>query len=305
MGVCPPTLKLWLSTPFNHNQMNTMKAVTTRLCRQHHRYITAEGSRTLPTLCTSFPVRQCQSHDPDQERHRHAKLAKFSFTNIRQRRTPQTVNGVRYISGSSSSSSSSGYENQLEEEPTEEEEHEEEKEDLGPNPGLASVISQGISKLEQTAYEVESKTRKSISDNQGYEKAEPSPRQLMEAQRIFDIATECLEGIASPINQEQRSKQLVTVAGEPIVIVHVDVNPTLKLAKVYWCLPYSILLNDEINSNQYRQLVLQMNDNLLKKGGENIVQRYVHNKLRSYYPPRMRFLPATNSMIHDTISELL
>jgi ribosome-binding factor A len=166
--------------------------------------------------------------------------------------------------------------------------------DLGPNPGLASVISQGASSLENNASEVEAKTKKALGDNKGDDPLQP--RQLMEAQRILDVTTECLEEMA-----KGGTAGLLSVLGEPITIMEVQVNRDLKQAKVYWALPFSILLDDRIDGTVYRQLVTKMEKNILEKGGG----RQVHGRLRFYYPPRMKFFPASNSMIHQAISDLV
>jgi ribosome-binding factor A len=171
-------------------------------------------------------------------------------------------------------------------------------EDLGPNPGLASVISQGASSLENTASEVEAKTKKALGDNKGDDPLQP--RQLMEAQRILDVTTECLEEMTNG-----GTAGLLSVLEEPITIMEVQVNRDLKQAKVYWALPFSILLDDRIDGKVYRQLVTKMEKNILEKGGGKMLQRQVHGRLSFYYPPRMKFFPASNSMIHQAISEFL
>ena len=163
------------------------------------------------------------------------------------------------------------------------------------NPGLSSVISQGKDSLEKTASDVQARTRKprqSKSDG-------PGPRQIMEAQRIMDTATECLEDMSA------RGFGSLCIHGEPIMLVEVQVNTNLRLAKVYWTLPYGLLLDESMSKEAYRIMVLKMKENIESGGGAKLLQLQVHTRLRSYYPPRLRLLPATDEMIHRTLEELL
>ena len=210
------------------------------------------------------------------------------------------------------------------------------------NPGLQSVISQGISTLERVAADVEHKTRQSIEEfNDKIDKGvNPNPKQLMESQRIMDVTTRCIEEIVRkqqqyhatsssmsqsfdnynthPTSQSSSPQsssntniptnvgKLICILGDPIVILHVEVNSNLKLAKVYWSLPYSILMDDRrIDQQLYEVLVKKMQSNLTDRGCGKYIQKHVHTILRNYYPPKLLFVPATNEMIQEVISELI
>ena len=149
--------------------------------------------------------------------------------------------------------------------------HQEHQFMTGPNPGLASVISQGIKTLEQTAEEIQYKTRK-ITLSRPHKKAtfrngrasEMDPRQLAEGQRILDVASECLEQLAF---QDQQSGQTqsgrisgngLVLFGEPIVLLECEVNRNVRQAKIYWTLPYGILLDNRINQRLYQEIMMKV-----------------------------------------------
>ena len=177
------------------------------------------------------------------------------------------------------------------------------KEDLGPNPGLASVIAQGIKSLEDTAADVEARTRNKTIEPQSNQ---PTHRQLAEAQRILEVSSDCIEDLCLKYQQEgggsSRNIQGLHLQGQPIVILDVQVNKDVKQAKVFWTLPYSVLLDPNVNQRIYQRLVMVLQEQL-DEGGEKILAREVSTRLRHYYPPRIKLVPATDVMIQQAISE--
>ena len=171
--------------------------------------------------------------------------------------------------------------------------------DLGPNPGLESVISQGIKSLEETAMQIEKNTRKKLHDSK---KDGPTPRQEAERHRIMEIATDCLEDIC--MREGAKAKGL-NLRGEPIVILDVEVNRDAKLAKVFWTLPYVVLLDQRVNQRLYQELVRTLDNDIVNGGGGKLLSRHVNARLRSYYPPRIKLLPATDYMVRQAIEEYL
>jgi ribosome-binding factor A len=164
----------------------------------------------------------------------------------------------------------------------------------GPNPGLASVISQGMESLNTTASQVQAKTKKSLDKwDDG-----PTPRQIMESQRVMETATECLEEMVV------RGMGNLHIQGEPIVLLQVEVNRPLKQAKVYWTLPYGVLLDDRISKNLYRKFMDRLQEHV-DAGDAKLLQRQVHARLRSYYPPRLKLVQATDMMVHEAMLELM
>ena len=181
----------------------------------------------------------------------------------------------------------------------------------GPNPGLESIISQGIPTLQRTAYDIEQKTRRTSLNEPhktgSYHLGTLEPRQLAESQRILDVAIECLEDIVSESENGKLTKGQndgLVLFGEPIVLLECIVNRNIKQAKLYWTLPYSILLDERINQKVYQQIVERLNKDLIKNGGSKLLGRHIHSRLSSYYPPRIKLIPATDEMIQKAIEEL-
>jgi hypothetical protein len=174
-----------------------------------------------------------------------------------------------------------------------------EEEPLGPNPGLESVISQGMTSLERTASEVQTKTKKTSLSASAPKKSLTTPRQLAESQRILDVATDCLEALC-----ERDAQNLLAIGGEPLVLLDVQVNSNAKLAKVFWTLPYGILTDERLTPTAYRTLMAKMQGHF-EKGAGKVLAQQVHTRLRSYYPPRLKFHPAPPNMVAQAMGEVL
>jgi hypothetical protein len=164
---------------------------------------------------------------------------------------------------------------------------------LGPNQGLGSVIEQGSSSLQRTAIDVQAKTKKVSSLTSDKEKAK-TPRQLAESQRILEVATECIEALCN-----RTPNNPLAVGGEPVTLLQVHVNSTARLAKVYWTLPYSILLDKRLTPTAYRKLMTQVE----ARFDGSLLQRDVHTRLSFYFPPRLKFYPATPQMVAQAMHE--
>ena len=186
----------------------------------------------------------------------------------------------------------------------------------GPNPGLESVISQGIKSLEHTAEEIQYKTRK-ITLSQPHKRpsfrngraAELDPRQLAEGQRILDVASDCLEQLTlqnekNSLQQSSDSNGLV-LFGEPIVLLDCEVNRNVRQARIYWTLPYGILLDNRINQRLYQEIMAKVQKQLVENGGAKLLARDVHTRLSYYYPPRIKLFPATDEMVQKAIHEFM
>ena len=172
-----------------------------------------------------------------------------------------------------------------------------EEEPLGPNPGLASVIAQGQASLERSAALVAKLTRQSNT----HSKQEKDVSQLAEAQRIESAVNEALDDLV--LNSLAAAASL-QVGGEPIVVLHVDVNRTRRLAKVHWCLPYGVLLDPDVTRNVYQRLKETVQERLVQDG-TSILSKAVHGRLQSYYPPRLRLVPATDAMVQQALEETM
>lgn len=185
----------------------------------------------------------------------------------------------------------------------------------GPNPGLTSVISQGVTSLERTATQVQVKTKQSSlpsstsssstsKEGRRKKKINSTPRQLAEAQRILDVATECLEELCEQ-QSPNSALSLLTIGGEAIVLLEVQVNSNARQAKVFWTLPYGILTDERLTPTLYQQLMKKIESHLLVDGVGKRLARQVHNRLRYYYPPKLKFQMATPEMVTRAMEELL
>ena len=189
--------------------------------------------------------------------------------------------------------------------------------ELGRNPGLESVISQGITSLEETAMEIQQKTRHSgiVATSLQPDIVTSTHRQLAEAQRLLDVATECLEDLChkyqdQPSSIMQAELPGLQLQGQPIELLEVKVNKDGKQAKVFWTLPYSVLLDPNVNQNVYQRLVVTLQEQLVPpphsgaRGGAKILSQQVGSKLRFYFPPRIKMVPATHQMVERAIREI-
>jgi ribosome-binding factor A len=156
------------------------------------------------------------------------------------------------------------------------------------NDNLRQVIAQGAPYLEETARNVMDNTRDRLFENK---QKGPSPAQLSEAKRILETVTEVIDRIA-------RKNQQLCVQGSPIVILDAEVSPDRRHARVFWCLPLHFASLDEKREEALRQQMQQILDG---KGG-NMIQSHVFGRLRSYYPPKIRFVPIP---LKDAMQELL
>jgi ribosome-binding factor A len=181
-----------------------------------------------------------------------------------------------------------------------------------PNPGLASVITQGLGALESTAAHIESKTSRFSLDQTPSARHAPSHRQLAEGHRILQVVTEVLDYLCDGENnnnarEDYEAVRYLMAADEPISILDVQVNRDLKQAKVFWTLPYGVLLDDRMWSGgdkTYRRLIKALEPGI-ETHGQKLLSKHVINRLRSYYPPRLRMVPATDAMVKQAVEEMM
>jgi len=236
----------------------------------------------------------------------------------------------------------------------------------GRNLALASVIEQGLPTLQRMAAEIEYQTRRvrpiilrprdmekdnldynedgsdsddesaddslshydnSVNSRSSRYKRNANLRQIAESERILETATECLEEIAMRHPTEARLTGLA-LGGEPILLLECQVNRDARQAKLFWTLPYSLLLDERLTQKAYQQLVERVQQELVYGGGEGgrksshgrgrvhgdgsqklattgakMLSRQVHSRLSSYYPPRIKLLPATDEMVSRVVEE--
>jgi ribosome-binding factor A len=144
------------------------------------------------------------------------------------------------------------------------------------NLNLKQVITQGMPYLEASAKDVFQNTREPLLNKH----VGPSPGQLSEASRLFEVVTDVVDTIADKTGE-------FCIQGSPIVVLDVEVSPDCKQARIFWCLPLHLCDLDEDNAEKVTQRMQQVLD---KRGGSKI-QSHVFGRLRFYYPPKLRFVP--------------
>jgi hypothetical protein len=181
------------------------------------------------------------------------------------------------------------------------------------NLALQSVKEQGLKILKSTTIQIQSKTQRRLLLSQ--EDSGPTPDQLREAHRLKLLVEDAIEEYTS------RKGDLFCSGpgGEPIAIIDVEVTQDLRQARVFWSLPFSLLLIDvdRISSGSgggrgmhrdgqemRMRAAKRMQMILEEKGG--VLQGLVHRKLRRYFrPPKIRFVMAEGEMLRAVLKEIL
>jgi hypothetical protein len=163
---------------------------------------------------------------------------------------------------------------------------------------LATFIRRGLFDLNQMATLIQSTslTRKPLF-SEDEELSGPNERQKSEQIRILNVATECLAALSI-------KDPCLTVHGEPILLLGVEVKASLRTAVVYWALPFHILLNDKLSFKQKEFLHFRMQQVIDKQGGAKL-QRRVSAVLRHYYPPKLHFKSASDQMMYEMLKDFM
>lgn len=176
------------------------------------------------------------------------------------------------------------------------------------NKKLASVIREGLAVLNESAITIQaaSQTRRPLFPNAEMKSGSPgestafvppSDRARAEEYRIFSTAQECLETLAS-------KHSIYLLQGEPICLLACHVKPSIQVATLFWTLPLSILLEERLTPFQKEQLLEMVQQRFLDDpSAKALLQRCVHSKLSSYYPPKLRLEPATEEMVNDYMED--
>lgn len=163
------------------------------------------------------------------------------------------------------------------------------------NKSLESIIRQGWPFLNTAAMTIQAhkNTRKALfqPEEQG-----PTNQQKAEEHRILSTVLQCLEELSVG-----KDSSCFCIHHEPITIIRVEVNVNLRNATVFWALPYSVLLNERFSAADRLLLTTKMSEIVVENGHK--LQRAVHTKLSSYYPPRLRFEAAPAEMTEQSIAE--
>lgn len=161
---------------------------------------------------------------------------------------------------------------------------------------LQEAIDCGLNDLKATSTMISNQkdTKKPLFHKSAIGEDEgPTKQQLAEGNRVLNAAQQCLEEF------EQKGKaHPLSVHGEPILILKVHVNSNLREAIVYWGLPIEVWM-DAPPSHLY-ELKERMQERLEGPAG-SFLQGRVHTKLRSYYPPKLRFEPAPDMAMEEML----
>ena len=157
---------------------------------------------------------------------------------------------------------------------------------------LEAIKKEGLAHLDQTAQEASARVAaKPLFVTE--EESGPTARQVKEASRIHQVLDEA-------IDQYSKREATFTIRGDPIMILDVEVSQDLRHARAYWTLPFTLFdLPDETRAAVKRR----MQTILEKRGGA--LQALVHSRLRFYYPPRLRFVQAEDSVLSMAMKDLL
>ncbi|GKZ00142.1 hypothetical protein MPSEU_000967500 [Mayamaea pseudoterrestris] len=175
------------------------------------------------------------------------------------------------------------------------------------NKKLASVIREGLGLLNETALTIQnsSHTRRPLFPTTVVSSKSPqqtaalpsSDKARAEEHRIFTTAQECLESLAT-------KHSIFTLKGEPISLLACRVKPSIQVATLFWTLPLSILVEDKLTNYQKEQLLEGVQKKWLNdSSAESLLQKCVHGKLSSYFPPKLRLEPAPEDMLEEYLQE--
>jgi ribosome-binding factor A len=149
---------------------------------------------------------------------------------------------------------------------------------------LDVIKSAGLSQLHNQTQDLISRTREPLTftdQDEGEEKPKSIP-QKQEAARLESTIVEALALYSS-------KHDTFSIKGDCIEVLGVEVSADLKIARVYWCLPYSLDIR-ELPQETLTLILRRMQDILDEKGGK--IQALVHTRLRAYYPPKLQWVAA-------------
>lgn len=162
------------------------------------------------------------------------------------------------------------------------------------NKALAEVIRQGLPLLNQTALDIQNAKESSRPLFVDPTDRGPSERQLAEGHRLYTTANECLEELS-------RKDPRLLIGGEPIWILNVDVEASLRKANVYWTLPLGLLVI--LSERQQTELMLKAEEAL--QPALTRLQQQIHARLRGYYAPKVHFQAANEGMVQQAVAEMV
>jgi len=191
------------------------------------------------------------------------------------------------------------------------------------NKKLAAVIREGLFSLNQSAIYIQESaaTRRPlfpkdhdefeqeaelISDTNGDRKfgfkrrriAPSSDRQLVQEYQLMTVARECME-----VWSRKHPNSMLTLHGDPITFVDIEVSKDLKQAVLYWALPDSLLYHEKLTLDQKDHLMQRLDEQLQAKHATAQLRRLVYARLSSYFPPKITLKAAPRELWEDLLRE--
>lgn len=164
-----------------------------------------------------------------------------------------------------------------------------------PNPGIQSVKQMGLAILQSSTLDIQKRTRQRLFLED--EDTGPTDAQLQEATRLRDYVEDAVYTYTA-------KKSTFCILNEPIQIVDVEITEDLRQARIFWSLPYSVLLMDNVPRSIREKATQKMQGILETRGGP--IQGIVHRKMKMYYrPPILRWVPAEGEMLRRHLKEIL
>jgi len=160
------------------------------------------------------------------------------------------------------------------------------------NENLDFVKEQGLQVLDHLTKDVSSKTKQRllIEDMD----AGPTSYQLREAGRIKLFVQEAIDQYTSRFGKQ------FCIDDEPIVIIDAEISHDLRQARVFWCIPFSILISPNLSIKLLENITIKMQTILNDHGG--ILQGMVHSRMRTYHHhASLKFVPAESSFLRETL----
>lgn len=164
---------------------------------------------------------------------------------------------------------------------------------------LEAVARDGMGYLSQTASVIQASkhAQKSLSFDPAKVSKHSSERQKAEQHRVLSTASSCLERLS-------RNDPGLCLGGEPAMFIGCHVTANLRDATIYWALPYSILLSETL-TNEDKALLQSKMQQIMDRKCSLQVQRGVNAALSFYYPPKLKFEPATGDMMQAFFEDVL
>ena len=189
------------------------------------------------------------------------------------------------------------------------------------NQMLKTVIREGLISLNQSVQVIQKNadTYKSIkkqADDEDILETADDINRTTEGHRILDVAQESLDTVCrnkAPGN----TNSLLTINGDPIVLLGVDVRPSNRHADLFWTIPASVLFSDQYTLHQkveiqklmetrfQQQITLGIQRQQMNKPPTIVSQwfRRIYSILSTYYPPKIRLKAATPVMMQQVIED--